>query len=453
MRLLFVENRYATWIYALVAKELAKEGHEIHWLIQNPMFAPSADHVWKLPFPATHSRADAAPDSYEWLRQTDRGARWFGVNTAHYSHYDRCICGALDAIRPAVVFGEATEFHELLTIRRCRERRILYLAPSATRYPPGRLAFNAFDTLDPVGGDGALMSSDDAEALRSAIVARKVVPSYMAQLPPTRVSDVVNKLLDKARITLGWIAGERFITPSPMRKLAINADRRAAYRRWERNADLTRLDLQRLLARGKKWVLYPLQMQPEGNIDVWGAPWNDQAEIVRRAAHALEQSGASLIVKPNPKSKYELLGRMNDVIDRAPNVLRASHSAAMAALFEPCPLVLTVTGTVLLEALFSGKAVVSLGTHAMATYPGVTSIAAPEDVPQVLENVILGAAVTTTKAESSKLLQLLHASSYPATLWDPVSAPQQKSPRNIEALTQAFRHVLTVAASQSIVAS
>jgi len=51
MRILFVENRYTTWIFSIVAKELAQSGHEIHWIVQNPIFSPKIGNIHLLPFP------------------------------------------------------------------------------------------------------------------------------------------------------------------------------------------------------------------------------------------------------------------------------------------------------------------------------------------------------------------------------------------------------------------
>jgi len=443
MRLLFVENRYATWVFEAVARQLALAGHEIHWLVQNPMFAPNWGRVYRLPFPQTYETlVTTAPDDYSWLRRTDRGVLHFGATGAHYAHYDRHIASVLEALMPDFIFGEATEFHELLTIARARANGIAYLSPTGTRYPADRLAFMAYDTLDPVGGDGSVLLDEQADAMLEAIRKRQVVPSYMR--PATRRSPTLDwhRLSDKLRITAGWLAGERFITPSPARKMALDSEQRRQRQGWEERAARSKLAWPNLLNRGQPWVLYALQMQPEGNIDVWGTPWNDQADIVRRAARALHAQGAMLVVKPNPKSKYEMNARLNEVMCSEPNVVSLAHSTPMGEVFPHAPLVLTVTGTVLLEAIFAGKPVASLGRHSMRGYPGVTPIVTPEDLPVVLVDALAGIAHTASRDEARALLQHMHATSYSASLWDPIAQPEENTLSNIEALGDAFAMVL-----------
>lgn len=449
MKLLFVENRYATWVYESVAHELARDGHEIHWLVQNPVFAPRWGQVHKMPFPSAAARASAAAatDDYAWLRRTDRGVLHFGVNDDHYAHYDRHICAALDAVQPDAIFGEATEFHELLTAARARQRRMAYLSPNITRYPADRLAFMAYDSLDPVGGDGSVLPDAAADAMLAGIRDRQVVPSYMRPAAPPARSMALVRLKDKLRITAGWLVGERFITPSPARKLALNAAQRQQRQRWEDRAARQPSAFSGLLNRQQPWVLYALQMQPEGNIDVWGSPWNDQTDIVRRAARALAAIGAVLVVKPNPKSKYEMTAALNDVMDSEPNVIGLAHPTPMRDVFPAAPLLLAVTGTVLLEAIIAGKPVASLGSHSMRLYAGVTPLPSPEDLPAVLTAAMSGRAAAAGPLQARALLQSLHAASYPATLWDPVTQPDAIDAGVVPPLVQAFRHVLAQLAS------
>ncbi len=442
MKLLFVENRFATKIYEAVGRRLEAMGHEIHWLVQNPIFSPKWGYVHKLPFPLNHVQDLSKPDEYAWLRQSDRGVLHFGVSGKHYSHYDHHITAVLDTVMPDVIFGEATAFHELLTIKRARERNIFYLAPNATRYPTDRVVFMSYDTLDAVGGDGSFLNLEKAERILEAIRTRKVVPSYMRMLSNPSWSIEKYRLVSAISITKGWFAGERYITPSPVRKFQLSMDQRRQRKYWDDRASNELKALSDLLHSRKPWVLYALQMQPESNIDVFGAPWNEQAEIIRRAAQALQKNGAMLVVKPNPKSKYEMTKYLNDVMDGEPNLVRVSHSTPMSDLFPHAPLILTVTGTVLLESIFIGKPVACLGTHSMRNYPGVTPIEAPEDVSMVLANVMDGHACSASHVQALALLQRLHATSYSATIWDPVRQPHQGTDATIDALTTAFASVL-----------
>ncbi|OYU31449.1 MAG: hypothetical protein CFE39_08215 [Comamonadaceae bacterium PBBC2] len=442
LKLLFVENRYATWVYAAVAQQLEKLGHQIHWLVQNPVFKPAFGCVHIMPFPSNLTGKVNAPVEYEWLARTDRGVLHFGATGAHYPHYDEQVREHLQRIKPDVIFGEATEFHELLVIRHAKAMSIRYLSPNVTRYPADRLAFFAYDTLQPVGGDGSQLSDAESDRMLEEIRQRRVVPSYMRPNVSTPRNLPLSKLADKIRITWGWLCGERYITPSPLRKLALNAAQKKARAQWEAQAAAQIGPWTDLKTSKTPWVLYALQMQPEGNIDVWGSPWNDQAEIIRRAAASLAAVGATLVVKPNPKSKYEMNERLSQVVCSTPNVVALPHATPMAEVFPFAPLVLSVTGTILMECIFSGKPVACLGKHAMAHYPGVTQISKPEFVAEVLQSAERGLLAVATAEEARNLLQKLHSSSYSAAIWDPVTKPDFGNIIVVESLTTAFHSVI-----------
>jgi hypothetical protein len=116
----------------------------------------------------------------------------------------------------------------------------------------------------------------------------------------------------------------------------------------------------------------------------------------------------------------------------------------MQALFGPAGAVLSVTGTVLIEAVFAGKPALSLGAHAMASYPGVTALAAPE--------AIVGAVALAKNARSSEpalsLLCSLHAGSYAAEVVDPLNQADRITAEATTHLVGAFRHVLKIACKQ-----
>lgn len=444
MKLLFIENRYTTRVYEAVAKELIKLGHEIHWLVQNPVFSPRIGHLHVMAFPSAKFDKGGVNESYEWLARTDRGVLHFGATGSHYPHYDALIAENLEIIQPDVIFGEATEFHELLTIRHAKVKGIPYLSPNVTRYPADRLAFMAYDTLEPVGGDGSHLSDEIADEMLAAIRERKVVPSYMRPVASNKHAMAVAKVVDKLRITWGWLRGERYITPSPRRKLALNSAQREARAQWELLAAEQHDRWVSLKASAQPWVLYALQMQPEGNIDVWGTPWNDQAVIIQRAAESLAHIGATLVVKPNPKSKYEMNSQLIQAVCTAPNVLALPHATPMADVFPHAPLVIAVTGTVLMECIIAGKPIASLGNHAMTRYRGVNAINEPEGVATLLQEFLRNELATSHSGDARELLQSLHASSYPATMWVPVLQPRLGKPDALDALIQAFTHVLFI---------
>lgn len=433
MKILFVENRYATWLYQAVATRLASAGYEIHWLVQNPVFKPDMGRSHVLPFPrGTHDLAD--DPAYHWVRRTDRSFLHFGMPGLHYRHYDQHIRRILATVAPDIVFGEATQFHELLTIRSCESLGIAYRSPNSTRYPPGRTCFLEADSMQAVGGSGERLTDEQASTLLQAIIDRKLVPSYMVRARPSVFQERTAKAMDTMRILSGYARGERYVTPSPARKALLERRHRAFVAQWEEIAtSLLPVDCVRT-----PWVLYPLQMQPEGNLDVWGQPWNDQADTVERTAKALARIGARLVVKPNPKSKYEISEKLLAVVRSHPNVITLRHATKMADFFPLAPMIMGVTGTVILESIFAQKPVAVLGDNGFSRLPGARAISTPEDIAPELENTLKREHNTASSQAILDLLKTLHATSYPGQMFDPLNQRQYLCDANMDALAVAF---------------
>lgn len=441
MKILFVENRYCTRIWAAVGKHLERQGHKVAHMVQNPIFAPSGGHNFVLPFPASKSvqaGGGANKVSMPDKLRSDRAARYWGGTTRHYEHYFHEIGRVIDQFQPDVIFGEPTQFHEILTIEAARSRGIPFLFPSSTRYPSGRMVFLRDDTMEPVGGEGSQMTAEQARELREQIVSRKTVPSYMMSSPETALQKACIRLIDKLRVATGWLRGERYVTPSPLAKLGLEKRQSRMVARWEQ---LALIDVPAELER-QPWVLYAMQMQPESNMDVWGHPWNDQAALIDRAAKALATMGAALVVKPNPKSKYELNQELLEVIARHHNIHVLSHASKMGDVFPGAHAVLSVTGTIILECVMAGKPVGVLGEHALAYMPGVTRIASPEKIAELLNSTISGAARKATEFDAIKVLQTLYETSYPGVLYDPLLQSNRATAENLDTIASSFSSVL-----------
>ena len=436
MKILFVENRYATVIWNAVAGDLEKCGHEIHWIVQNPLFRPTVGVVHVLPFPSKKEKKKN--ESLSWLKHIDRGVRWFGGDGKHWDPYNERIREVLELVRPDVVFGEPTQFHEQLTLENARQLGIRFLSPSGTRYPIERLHFFDYDTLEPIGGEGVALSDGDLEKMLNSIIDRRIVPSYMQVVNKSKLEKLWSMLKNKSLITVGWFMGERYITPSPFIKMRLERAHKKRCSNWE---EFAHKKLPESLNE-RSWVLYPLQMQPEANIELWGKPWSYQADIIKRAAKSLENIGATLVIKPNPKSKYELSDNLCELIRQAPNIIALSHAMPMKDVFPHAPLVMTVTGTVTLECIFSGKPIAVLGTHAMTYYKGVEKISKPEEISGVLEKINSNMINIASRDDAKSLLSYLHQKSYPAMLWHQLDRPELMTESNVSALTRAFSSVL-----------
>jgi len=439
MRLLFIENRYATRVWESVATRLLAAGHEIHWMVQNPVFRPRVGCIHQLPFPRVALQHGAGEgEGPGLLKYPERSVTYYGHSRAHHAPYRRAIELLLRKLQPEVVFGEQTQLHELLAIDIARQMGVPFLCPSATRYPVDRVFFCINDTMQTLGGSGSTMTEEAARELLESIRYRRVTPSYMRAPQMPKLRRAAHRAADKVRMTWGWLRGERFLTPSPWRKMQLDRQHALNVSRWETTA---RAGLEDSWA-GQPWVLYPLQLQPESNIEVWGYPWNDQVEIVRRTADALARCGAYLVVKPNPKCKYEMSPALCELCASHPSVIPMGHGVSMQMLLPHATAVLSVTGTVIMEAACSSKPIAVLGDHDLARVPGVRPIYAPEEIVDVLVEVREGHYPFAHESALIAYLKKLYADSYPGTPFDPVNQPELATEDNLHALSESFLHVL-----------
>lgn len=437
-RVVFIENRGKTAFWAEVALAMQARGHEIGWIVQNPVFAPpaSAGARFFLGFPKAADLSDApVPEAVS----TDRGRQYFGAGSRHYSWYSKRIDAALDALAPDVVIGEPTLMHELLTIAACRERAIAYLHPTMTRYPGGRFMILEGDTQIPFAGSGERWQNDRLEELASAISQGRRLPSYMAKV--SGKSAWHRKLLraqGQGRVAIGRMTGERFNTPSPARKLALQRELKRNLAQWN--------GLARLPAPNEgPVILYPLQMQPEANIDVWGRPYSDQLALVRRLLHALPADG-KVALKANPKSKYEVSKEIIEAARHNDRLILLPLDCSMDRAQSLSTGAVTVSGTVGFEAVFGRGRCLSLRHPVLQNdFPEFHAANPEEAVQRLLANPKDGCGNVSRGID---LLARLVADSFPGTINEATYDPACLSSGNIENVVQALGHALGFASRE-----
>lgn len=427
MRICFVENRAKTAFWVAVAKGLSGMGHEIVWIVQNPVFSPPAQSGprFVLPFPRAAQLEDIGiPEALV----TDRGRSYFQGGSGHYKHYQTQIEKALDALQPDCIIGEPTLFHELLVIAACKNRNIPYLHPMMTRYPNGR--FNIF-TADSQIPHIASHESGEAlglAALSATIAAGQTLPSYMDV--PRRRALLLRKLKQVralAKTLWGRWRGERYNTPSLRVKLQLGRQLKKNIKRWA--------DTARMPDETRPAVLYPLQMQPEANIEVWGRPFSDQLAVIQAMLAAMP-SGGQIVVKANPKSKYEMSDGLLDLAEISDNIILLPLDTPMIRALELVVGAVTVTGTVGFEAVFGKGRCISLRHPILEqSFPEFAAKTPAEAVRRLFEEPEAGCG---NVAKGEQLLARFVAESFPGTINEPMFDPECIAPENISAVVKAM---------------
>lgn len=351
MKIVFVENRYKTFLYESIANKLIQDGHEIYFLVQNHSFKPSkAFSQFIIKYPKNLIENIQKIEYIEKIIKSDRQINHFKTKSVgHFYYYDKEISDFLESVSPDIVFGESTAFHELLTIENCKIKGILYLNPSTCRYPKGRFSFYKYDSLTPYQGSGDNLEDREALHIINQIIEKKATPDYMK----VQASPHKKILIDKLKKTYEFWNGERFNTPNPIVKFEIEKAKNLIIKKWDENAK------HKVESDDTFKILYPLQMQPEANIDVWGKKYRNQTELIKKLSLILPEN-TTLYVKPNPKSKYELSHELHGIVSNASNIKHLHHLTNMEDILPKIDLVITVTGTIAIECILGNTPVITL---------------------------------------------------------------------------------------------
>lgn len=434
MRILFIENRYRTNIWRYVATNLRKEGHDVKFIIQNRRFHSKneVENEFVIPYPKTNV-GDTKDIRNMDLIKSDRNINYFGhENTGHYDYYREKILNILTAYRPNVVFGESTAFHELITIDLCKSLSISYLHPSSCRYPVGRFCFYKYDTLEPFGGSEKFLSKEKAMEIVHSIVSRKIIPDYMKK---RKVTFETKKARLKELIThsLSYLDGEHYNTPSPFIKKKLENRRKKLIAQWNEVA----LNKSQYSEKSNLvYLLYPLQMQPEANLDVWGRKYRDQYKTVKKLVEVTPDN-VRIIVKPNPKSKYELTEKFVSFVEKETKILPIHHNVPMGEVLRETDMVITVTGTIAIECILSNKPVLTLIDTINNEARNCIFIDRIDAISKYITEYQKGEFPRISDNEKYIFLNRLNMTSYKGYPYDSCL-----NPSNIEDCMKAFRDIL-----------
>ncbi|MBA6151932.1 capsular polysaccharide export protein, LipB/KpsS family [Gelidibacter maritimus] len=434
MKLLFIENRHKTFLFELITNQLGKNGHEIHWLIQNKQFIPSGNaKKYIIDYPSTEINGYKKDQAIEDIIKSDRQFNHFNKqDTSYFYYYNDKIERYLKELKPDFVFGESTAFHELLTINNCKKQQILYLNPSTCRYPTGRFSFYKYNTLEPYLGSMEVLSDKDANAIIDQIVNRKTTPDYMKPSPASKRTIIK----DKAIKIYSYAKGEKYNTPSPLTKYRLEKEKENNIKLWDAFAK-DKIDVE-----NKTILLYPLQMQPEANIDVWGHEHRNQLQLIKSISNLIPKN-VVLVVKPNPKSKYELSRDLVDYVQNSSNIIALQHKVKMDEVFPHVDLVVTVTGTIAIECILSNKPVVTMTktiNNCAKSCIYIKNITT--ELQKIIDTVNNNTFHRNTNQEKINFINALNATSYKGVISDPFSDKNCISANNIELVTSAFINVI-----------
>lgn len=432
--ILFMESRTQTRQWDLVAKYLASKGHIIHWIVCSPVILPEVGNVHIIPFPKSIDLKATTKDYLLEVSLSDRIIKYYKGDDRHYSYYDEQLIQLLEQIDPDIVFGELANFHTHIMAKLCEICHIPFFQPSTARYPNKRFRFFYYDNLlgyeykknrDVFLDDRSIV----AETVNNILHFKKQ-PDYMNKLSMMeKYSRSYRALKFKAKLAYYRTMGDKYNIPSPFTSLALKKNAKAVLKKWlPKTKHLSELDPT------KKVLLYPVQMQPEFNLDVWGRKFNNQSAVINELSQCLPNDWI-ILIKLNPKSFLEMTDELLATLD-LPNVVGLSVSENMNDTLKKANAVITVTGTVAIECSVKGINVFSLAKTDFIKFPYVQYI---DEIKQLsgIDNLLI-----TSKNEQSNIIQYLYENSVLGIIGEEITNPKCNDVDNIALLNLAFDEFL-----------
>lgn len=431
-KILFVENRFRTIFWLHMARILENNGHTIYWIVQNHAFKTSIGQSFIIEYPIKTNSVNEELEYYSEMIRSDRNINHFKTSSInHYPFYYNKISNIINEIHPDIVFGESTLFHELITIDICKLRSILYLHPCTCRFPPNRFSFYIYDSLTPYLGSNEILEEKDALEIIDKINKKIIVPDYMRK-KRTKYNKIIGRCTDLIRLSYEYFKGEKFNTPHPFVKYKIEKEKKTNIKYWETIVGTKKIDINQSNTK----VLYPLQFQPEANIDVWGRKHRNQFKLIKDIVNNLPLD-TYLYVKPNPKSKYEISKELIDYIAKEEKIIPISHSTSMSEIINDMNIVLTVTGTIAIECILSNKPILTLIKTLNNTARNCIYIESLNEIFTYINLVRNNEYPKISDSEKVDFINLINKTSY-----EGITSQSFLSDKNLNVCAQAFLNVV-----------
>ena len=380
-KILFLENRSITDIWSGVAS-LIQLDFDCQLLRFNRAFGTS--FPGKIVELVITTQLDDETDSsindfIQMVIQTDRAVYLHGATASDIRNAILSVFKLLKQFDFEIVIGEVTSVYERAVEFYCKKNGIIFLAPMTARIPANRFFFLDGSAIRPLPIPA--IQNEQTQLINAAESAKQNAgKNDLAMIFDRRV-----RLFNTLRTLLGWLLGERLHTPSPLRKILINKQQKHAM------SQLANLPLASIQEINQSAVIYCMHVQPESTLDTYSPNFWDQAKVVRVIAKACNAAKRPFFVRPHPRGKYECVLHLLKI--QAEGISILSPQVSMQILLKLLPTIVTVSGTVLLEAAAAGAPAVALDRSYLATFPGILQVS-PENFHKVLSGEIIKTATT-----------------------------------------------------------
>jgi hypothetical protein len=321
--------------------------------------------------------------------------------------------------KPSVVIGGFDALHGSLEMAVARQMGIPWFAPVFTVIPSGMAAFcsdlSPASAVDLEPGRHAAMLELAESCLAEFEGRRLTAPAY---IPPRLFSPsvIVRSIPTQAKAFLAVVRRrshrESLKYTNYENSYSVSARVREAFR-LRRN--LWRLHRRPLVTKpiDGPYVFFGLHMQPESSIDVMAHFFANQPRVIELIARSLPPTHR-LLVKLHksdaPNYSLEWLAR----IEVLPGVQLVSPYADTFELIQRADLVVSIQGTIGLEAALLGKSLLLFGDSPVQSFPSASTVGRTIDLPKLIrEKLVEG---RTDRAQIVKAYARYLAPYYPASM-------------------------------------
>lgn len=197
-----------------------------------------------------------------------------------------------------------------------------------------------------------------------------------------------------------------------------------------------------------KFILFLFHMQPEYTVDGIAIKYYNQVEFVTNIARSLP-ADICIVVKENPRTVGGLhrpKSYYKDLV-RHPNIIFLHHSVDAHELIKKSMAVVTLTGTVGLEAMMMDKPVIVVGNIFYRFFDRVYSVSSIEEVLETIQKIHEGSYVPFASDEDKvlfglKVLKSFYDATFVGQMYNGYSPSIHRNPKNVTLLKKGFMLML-----------
>jgi Capsule polysaccharide biosynthesis protein len=292
-------------------------------------------------------------------------------------------------IHPSVIIGAFDALHSGIALAVARRMEIPWFVMSFSVIPAGLVCF--CDRMSPAARvQIAAVPQQELRALAEITLERfesgaARAPAYVTP-PPLSPADAIRRLPDRARAVVRLLRRAR---AKPIRRFTDPAGdhsiRAAAVHLWRTRRARHALRSVGTLRRppSGKFIFFGLHTQPESSIDVLAPFFSNQPWVIELIARAMPPTHRLLVKIHKSDAAHYSRGELRAML-AYPGVQLVDPFAAAREFIEAADLVISIQGTMGLEAALLGKPVIMLGESPFSLLPSVSSIGTLADLPDLI---------------------------------------------------------------------